>query len=420
MKTPLLLGLLALSLGLNAWLFSRSSRPGSPHAGHSAEVSASPAAATPAGVAPGPARPAAGPRPVMWTDPDTSVAGLRALAADLRAAGMPPDVYVRIIGSLLRERTHADLAALPFWKLLGRSAEARRTESAAGLELLRLQEEILGPEGTRTATLDPLERRRRYGSLPDDKIEKLLRIERDYAELNEDESSSFRVGSVALEEFEAHGGRRTALEKERLADVRAAVSPAEFAEWEFRNSAAAQRVQSALRGMTLTEPEYHALYAAQTAFEPEVGTAMIQLPNADPRIAERSAMHDKIRATLGEERLDRYLINSDATYGGTSSFVDRQTGMARTHVYPLYQLQLEASDLRRRSAVTPGGAAVADPRAAWAELNTRLESLLGPERAAAYRQSGLGGLFNSYRPAPAAAGATVPAVRLPGAPGPNG
>lgn len=423
MKTPLLLALLVASLALNGWLaFARAGNAsgGSSSASwFSAKAPASASRGAPATAATATAAARGGVQPIVWSSPPLTNDGLRAFAAELRAAGVPPSVVVHFVGALLRDRTHAQIAELPFWQLLSPGPETRKLQSAAAVELLRLQEEILGPSGSQVATLDPISRRQRFGNLPDAKIAALLRIERDYRDISLDLSASYG-GAMTMEESAARREQSKAIEKEKLADIAAALTPEEYAEWELHSSGVAQRVQYALRNVTVSEQEYAALFAAQKQFDPSESSVFgIRIGTSAEEQVKAYAMHDQIRSTLGDQRFHDYLKAAEPGYGQVASFAAKQGNLSPAQTYQLYRLQNEAQLASRQvsdayRAATGGGKRpdTAQIEKTFADLNTRLESTIGSAAAAAYRTQGMGQVFRSYQPQPARP-ATPPATATP-------
>jgi hypothetical protein len=321
---------------------------------------------------------------------------LRAFAADLRAAGVPDRIIVQMVGQLVRERHLAPLATLPHWKLLHMDVATRRKMNAASFAAAQELEEILGPIASPAATLDPIQRRFDYGDLPDAKINALLRIDRDYRDLSLEFTAN--RGILTPADMAERQKNMEALEKERLADFAAVLSPEEFAEWERRNSANANRVQYGLRNTTVTAEEYEALYAIQKQFEPNAGGNSLTIGRDRPA-AEVDAMHAQVRSVLGDERFDSYLKAIDFQYAEASSFADKQGNLTSAQTYALYQLQREAMNTMRSRPDAPTLSSD-ERRKRLDDLNTKLDALLGAEAANAYRKQGTGMIFGSFRAPP--------------------
>ena len=408
MKPILLASLLAASLALNGWLLTRRA-PGAGSAPPATVETASRPAPAPARADQDPSAPTT-PEPYRWRSSGSSDDALRAFASDLRAAGFPPDIVVRFVGEMLRERTHAPVVALPFWQLISPGREAQKLQNQAARELLRLQEEILGPSGAPVATLDPLERRLQYGDLGNAKVAALLRLDRDYQELRAE--TIVGGGNSSLEEARALQEQQRALEKARLDDIAALLTPAEFADWELRSSGPAMRVMSALRDITLAEEEYRALFAAQKERDPISNAfSMVALPDRPANVDATFGFVDKVRSTLGDDRAVRYLRRADLTYAEVARFAESNPAVTPAASFALYRLQSEATSLL--ASTRAGAGETGAPRPSQQEmqqrlgaLNAQLDALLGPELATRYRAQGAGMVFRvlspNVRPAPPA------------------
>lgn len=410
MKNLLLFTALVASLGLNAWLAL--ARPAFPAAADAAANSRA-AGATATSVAQTPAtevKAGGSPRPMVWNAPSASNDDLRAVAANLRAAGFPPNVIAKIVGTMLRDRAYAKVAELPFWQLNSNSRETRKLQAEAGRELLRLQEEILGASGSQLATLDPNQRLERFGDLPDEKVAALLRIDRDYQDMMMDLAPS---GMMTQQESAALRAQFAALEKERLADIKAALGAEAYANYERQSSGIASTVMRGLRELKVTEEEYNALFAAQKTRSPDESTAFSIIDLDAPTSATTYAFNDQVRAILGEERAHAFLKSADPVYGQVARFTDQQQGIAPATVYQLYQLQNEARTAMRQAMPRDGAGGSVDVekmRQTFADLNARLDALVGPEVAKAFRANSAGSAFRNFapRPAPTSNAASAP------------
>ncbi|HLP24153.1 MAG TPA: hypothetical protein VK477_00645, partial [Acidobacteriota bacterium] len=405
MKNTLLIALLIASLGLNVWFAVA-------HTGARAEFSAAEKSDGTAGAG---SKPSAGrnaeelARPFVWKGSVSSDAEVRSLVADLRAAGFPPAVIARIVGVTLRDRAYAKVAELPYWKLIATTREVRKAQIEASRELQRLQQELLGAAGSELALLDPMQRRDRFGDLGDDKVASLLQIERDYQEVTADLVPN---GVMTPEESKALQEQFKTLEKERLADIKAALGPEAYAEYERQNSGNAMAVLRGLRELQVSEEEYNALFAAQKARSPD-DASVVFFSSADPQaLSATYAFNEQVRAILGEERAHTYLKSADPNYRRVAQFTEQQSLPPAT-AYQLYQLQNEAQlamqQMRPPANSEDGNLAsgdIAKARQALADLNTRLETLLGAEKANAYRTQGSGSIFRTFAPRPAPAGTT--------------
>ena len=273
---PLLFVLLAASLLANVALvvLSRRSAPTASAvstptlaAGNSAPATAS--GRTPPSAVPnraGGSTATALPIPQAWTGTSTDQ-DLHRLVAGLRSAGYPSAVIRAIINQLLTERfaSRQPNAGQPFWKRNLPTPENAAAQTALNNERQALFESLLGPDARASALLDPDSRERRYGSLSNDKIDAIAKIERDYQEISA-EAWAKRRGN-AMTSMDTLMQSQQLMEKEKLTDLASTLTPDELAQYEMRNSNAARTLFNNLRNVDVTEAEYAQLYQAQKAFE---------------------------------------------------------------------------------------------------------------------------------------------------------
>jgi hypothetical protein len=420
---PLLFVLLAASLVANVALIvsSRRSVPSAAAASASAPLNgastsaavsgqtASPAAANqPTGAATATAAAV----PVVWhgvsTDQD-----LHRVVAGLRAAGYPAAVIRAVINQLLNERfaSRQPNAGQPFWKRSVPTPETAAAQTALNNERQALFESLLGPDARASAMLDADGRERRYGTLSNDKIDAIARIERDYNEMST-EAWAKRRGNVVTSGDTIMQAQQL-MEKEKLTDLSAVLSPEELAQYEMRNSNSARSLINNLRNIDLTAPEYARLYEAQKAFD----DANPPRSSADPtyfsqRQLAQMSLNEQARAVLGDTRFYAYLEGADRSYASVAQVLAKYPAVTPATAYQVYQLQselqTEMSQTARSGPMPPEK--IEEMRNTVAAYNTKLEAAVGPEVAEAYRNQGMGRMFTSFRqaPRPAASGTLVP------------
>lgn len=403
MKIRLLVLALLLSLAANAWLALSPGRDewrtttairagGAATSGSRASASGATAAGGDrASLSNADAR-----RGVVWREP-RKPEELRALADELRAAGFPPSSVRFLIASLIQRqvRGSSDFAQLPFWHQTGGGKVAREVIEKMNGEARTTEETVLGKREFDATELDPIARASRYGNLPDEKIEALMKIERDYGEVYWQQRRN-ADGGDATQSFEGRNRIRL-IEEEKEKDLAAALSPEEFADYARRRSRAALAVIQGVADIEISESEYAALYETQRRY-------LASLPRtAGPEEASAyqhqwAAPAEQVRAILGDERFESYMARTDPVYGATAKFAQTNPALARSKVYELYQLQSAAL----LAAAQAGGSGRAtelantpEARAALAPFAAKLDALLGPELAAVYRKTPQGKIFPS-------------------------
>lgn len=405
MKSPLLV-LFLLSLGLNAVLgffyLSQPSASGQTTVAVAANHAPAPAARTTQtekAASSGTAEPAA----IQWRTP-RSDQDMHTLVANLRAAGFPPAAVRAMVNQMLDDR-YAALhpgADLPFWKRNNLTPEMLATQQALNTERRDLYDALLGPDGQPAAVMDPSIRLQRYGNLSDDKLNAVARIERDY---NDVRNAAYATNtSNAAQRGASYMEQQKMLEQEKMADLAAVLSPEELAQYEMRNSPSASRLMSNLKNVDINEAEYAALYQIQKSFD-ATQPSPINGSYTPEQMAQRTntlmASLEQARAALPDERFYKLLENSDSGYARVAQFAAQTPGLTQATAYQLYQLQNEAQVAMMQAAGAsrnsgpPSPQRMAELQTMAAGFETKLQTLLGPEAAEAYKKSPAGSMFRS-------------------------
>ena len=314
---------------------------------------------------------------------------LRALVTDLRAAGLPAKSIHAILAALLTEQMRASFAKVPFWQRMSPNKETTIAQQAAARAMQTKLEQILGADGRQSVTMDPVLREQRYGSMSDEKLEAVLKVERDYQEM---QANASRTSAYNIDDIGAQMEQYRLLTKEKLSDLASLLSPVELEAYELRNSNSARRVQEGVRNLAVSEEEFAALFRLQKAADDAPRPSFSQRP------AARLALNEQMRAVLADERFYKFLEGSDPYYLDVARFAEKNPTVTLPTAYQVYQLQLEAQaaigNLSQQSRTagenSPAAAELAKKLVAY---NARLDALLGPAVAAAYRKQPLGRIF---------------------------
>jgi DNA-binding transcriptional MerR regulator len=224
--------------------------------------------APPAVAAPRPAAPrvqAAAAAPRLW--PALDRGDLRALVAQLRAAGFPAAAIRAILEARIEGQFAARMNALagaientPFWRPTPANSftNPRFAEERSQIyrDRARLLRELLGDDFLATAGGDPTAaQRRRYGDLPKARIDLLARIEDDYAEM----ISQVRAATqgVTLPEDRE---KLALLEREKRADLAALLNARELEDYTMRSSHITSRLRAAMTLMNASEAEFRTIH----------------------------------------------------------------------------------------------------------------------------------------------------------------
>lgn len=400
-STSVWAGALALSLLVNFVLWARIERE--------ARASAIAAAAASAGSAGEPRGRAAastanrsapidaaanGRRGVVWREP-RKPEELRALADELRAAGFSEGNVRYLIGSLIQRQVRgaSEFAKMPFWHQTGGGKVARATIEKMNAEAQAAQQAVLGQGEPDPADLDPIARSSRYGTLSDEKIALLDKVERDYGEVYWQQRRG-AGNEDAMDTFEGRNRIRV-IEEEKERDLAAVLTPEEFEDYSRRRSRAALTVIQGVADIAVSEEEYMALYQLQR----RSFATLPRTPGTDEFVAyahNAALPPEQVRTVLKDDRFYSYMEKTDPVYGAVAKFARSTPTLTRDQTYQLYQLQ-SAALLALAQTAGPGRqsdlANTPARQAAVAPFNAQLDALLGSSAAASYRRSTMGRMF---------------------------
>lgn len=403
----LLFAALALSVVANvvllADLLRRSKLPNSGADG-AATVSPhrSPAAASPAGLTP-PASvttASAGRHLTAWQllhDRDPA-----RFAANLAAAGFPRAAQRGAVYALLRdlqtpERQRAldQVPQLPFWQ----AATDRSAQIATNREINRLWQEReqtmrrLFPEEQEAYLLQA---RAQFGPLPEETLEKLRSLERDYLDMRISIQSPSAVGLS----MPWHAEEQAVLNQEKRRDVVAMLTPKELEEYDLRSSPTANSLRRNLTDFNPTEQEFRAMYAAQSRVDAlRQGGFDISSEGMNTRRQAQQDANKALQDALGPARYAEYQRATDRGYQAAFA-VTQNRNLPVENARAAYQVQ---RDIQQRAAEyrrLPPAQRAEQLAALAAEAEKSLATLLTPEGLADYRRSGGFWLRNLVPPTP--------------------
>jgi len=394
MKT-LLVPLFLLSLAGNAVLAFFALRP-APAADNPATALA--ASTKTAGVAPAGSEPA---NPAGSTSPTGSAVtpvnwqtlkpgrDLHGLVANLRAAGFPPSVVRAVVGQMIAERLDgAGMEHLPFWKQNPSNPEFLAAQQQQFAQRREMLAELLGPDARPSASMDPVVRERRYGSLSDEKVDQIDAITRDFNDMRSKLFADRKPG-------DAQGMMTTqlAMEQELQKELASVLTPAELEQYEMRSSQSASRLMGNLKGVEVSEAEYTALFRAQKALDAaDPIRAGVMTPDAMAlRAAAQEELNAQARAILTDDRFYEYLKAADSTYARTAQFTASYPNITPAMTYELTQIERDyQTAMMTASQGGSSGAPTSDRMAritaARNAYQEKITALLGPETATAYTQ----------------------------------
>lgn len=421
MNRSLLFAALAVSLAGNGWfLLAAGPRPAASLSSATPAVSPPAAAGTirPAAIKSGApadandkaiATDAVAPRGFTWRSP-RSEGDFRSLVNDLRAAGVPPRLIYTVVRELYTQQALArsPLATTPYWQR--RAVEQSKEMQDTYRQMDEKVREFLGPDARLSARLDPVQRARRYGDLPDAKIDAIAEIERDYQDMRSDVYRSTGSGAFTSEEWAAQQKQTNLLKDELRADLAKILTPAELGAYDLRNSDTARQVANSVRELALAPDEFAAIYAARQVLDaatPPIN-GMISGEQVQKRREAQAAYNEAVKGVLKDDRFYQFLASTDADYRSVLNLSAQFAQITPAVSYQVTQLKREME--QARMTVLRNSRSPEDVQAAYAGWNTKLDTLLGAPAAAAYRATQSGRVFSPpiIRRATPMAGTTPP------------
>ncbi|OHE89676.1 MAG: hypothetical protein A3G75_03025 [Verrucomicrobia bacterium RIFCSPLOWO2_12_FULL_64_8] len=347
---------------------------------------------------------------------------LEQLVANLRAAGFSPGMIRTIVTALLgeqyaarRRQMLANQTDVPFWKT-GSTGSTYTPQQMAEMraisrEMQERMKALLGDDYYAMMDESRVYMRRQYGNLPVDKIEMLQRINSDYSELMRQVRQD--SGGIMLPEDRE---KIALLEKEKRADIAALLTPAEFEEYDLRNSSTAMSLRANLTTFEPTEQEFRTLFKLQREFDEKYNPSMYGMPMTPEIMNERRnanlALKEQIKAALGDQRYAEYTRATDFSYRAASQIAQRlelpkENAVATYELQRNYQERLNAIRTDRQLSPAERTQMV---QALAAEANQKVGELLTPRGLEAYKTSGGSWLRNLEMQGPSRA-AGVPPVQ---------
>ncbi|MBA4136412.1 MAG: hypothetical protein C0518_03750 [Opitutus sp.] len=350
----------------------------------------------------------ASPKGVLWRPPQTD-ADFRTLALDLRAAGVPPRLIYAALRDLYRQQKLANspLATAPYWKR--RAVEALKEMREIYRQTERQVEELIGAVASPAERLGSVARARRYGDLPDAKIDQIARVERDYQEMQVDVFSAIAPGAYSSEEMTEHRKKTDLLKAEMRADLAKFLTPAELNSFELRNSDIARQLAATVREVPLSADAFSALYAARQAFETATASSPTNsLDQFAQRRAAQAAYIETARGILPDDSFYPFIAANESDYRTIAALGAQFAQVTPATAYQVWQLKNQFD--QARSALLRSRPSAEAIQSAYADWNAQLENLIGKAASDAYRQTPVGRSFNAppIRRAPPTSAPTPP------------
>jgi hypothetical protein len=348
---------------------------------------------------------------------------LKALVANLRAAGFPPKVIRAIVAAMLdeqyaerRRKILGDQPAPPYWKA-GSMLSMLTSPQMSELRALAREEQdtlkqLLGPDSA-TSELNRFIQQRMYGDLAPEKIDAVQRIQQDYNDLRSQIYADASGGVMLPWDRE----KLALLDKEQRADLAAVLSPEELQQYDLRSSSTAQRLRTQLTYFNPTEQEFLAIYNLQSQFDQSHNSLTLGFQTSDQmrqRQADQQQLQEQIKAVLGDQRYVDYQQSTDYGFQAANRIVSTLQ-LPQQNAVAAWNLQ--QSIQQQASAIRADRGLPSDQRfQALAALGTQAEqqltTLLTQQGADAYKQTPGGSWLRSLemssrRPSPPPATGTA-------------
>lgn len=321
------------------------------------------------------------------------VSDRHSLATKLAVAGLPKAAVNGAILAIINEEFAARRRALlptdhgAAWTLKHRPAfEPKKLEALRALRAERNQS--IRDAGITISDEDTIDR---LGGIAPEKVDPLLRILADYAELRSTLNSDTR-GILLNEDRE----KQLYLEQQQRQDVAALLTPDELTNYELKNSVTATTLRAKLAILDPTEEEFRAIFKLQRAFDIENGANPVPQPTTEQAAKRRSAqerLDHEVEQLLGGSRYADYRLATDPAMEPTNRVLARfqlplEVGRQAAQVQKDALAQLSQINAQRLQPAQRN----ARLSALQSETDTRLAQILGPQAIDAYKQVNVGWL----------------------------
>jgi hypothetical protein len=330
-------------------------------------------------------------KPFDWRSVES--ADYRKYIANLRAIGCPEetirDIVTGDVNKLYASRAKALILASTnrheYWKAWGQAdpydAETKQKVKELSKERRAVFKDLIGAdEADLTDTwLVENAKQKELSFLPPDKLGQVVDILFD-----RDRRQRLNEASKAQNLTEAKR-----IYGEIQAELRNALTPAEWFEYQLRESLTATNLRSGFGDFQPTEEEFRALFRAQQAFDEEfgpVGTAVGATDYAERRQGGLKAVNEQVRNSLGDARGQDYLFEREWA-SSTLRSIASQFDVSKERYRQVFDVKTAAQDAADRIRGAPAlGTSERQARldAIRAETEDAIGSVLGRDLLPGY------------------------------------
>ena len=279
--------------------------------------------------------------------------------ARLRAIGCPEqtirDIIIADVNSLYGRKIAAlrpTSADFKFWKTNDREArtaqrDRERKQEELERERNKLIKELLGVDldtelGKWDGRSDPNERR--YGFLPPEKQEQMIALREKYREM---ERTMFGNGNNGWNS--ENRAKYLALRAQMEAEIAQVLTPAEFEQYQLRNSRTAEGMREELVSFQPTESEFREIFKLKKAYNDQYGMyggGGDDAAQQQRRLAQQQ-LEEQMKALLGADRYKDYALTQDERYRDLYEFTQRNN-LTADAAKSVFDMRLAAEAERRR------------------------------------------------------------------------
>jgi hypothetical protein len=305
-------------------------------------------------------------------------------AANLRAAGFQVGMVRGAVYALLRdlqtpERTKAvdSITSTTYWK----NDVPPEASAAYGKEISRLWQErdrIMRSIFPEEQEAFALKMQARFGPISEATMLKISAIEQDYSEMQS--QTRARSSGSGILQMPWSGEELALLDREKLKDIAALLSPAELENYQMRGSTVGQTLQRQLDGFDPSEREYREIYRLR-AIADTASRANGPLGGMTPEgIKAREELETGLKTALGDTRYAEYQRGQDRSFQAALE-VTRTFGLPASKATEVYdvqqQMRMRQSEIRAATASNPADRQ-AQLTVLTAETNQKLAAILTP------------------------------------------
>ena len=185
------------------------------------------------------------------------------------------------------------------------------------------------------------------------------------------------------------------LRQDRDHSIANILTPDQKMEYDLRKSPTAANMRLQMDGFDPSEDEFRDIFSARKAFDDEYGTvpgSSISQADAEVRQLAEQEMNNQIRSSLGDDRYQDYMRQTDYEYKSIHKITERQ-GLGENISAQVYEMKGSAEELAREIRMN-NGLSVEDRQMQLREIQSEtarsIESMLGGQGAVSLQNQGGG------------------------------